>query len=70
MKKDRTERLGKARVKNNRQGTLAKAFGMDRQRIKSFNDEDRERTGDLRRLCMALNMGRENTRLRGISSEP
>src|SRR5712691_9485900 len=41
MKTDRTEKLTKARVKNRRQETLAKAFGTDRERIKSFTDEDR-----------------------------
>src|SRR5713226_158268 len=42
MKTDRTEKLAKARAKNSRQETLAKAFGADRERIKSFIEEYRE----------------------------
>ncbi|SRR5712692_1274886 len=42
MKTDRTEKLAKARAKNRLQETLAKSFGSDRERIKSFTDEDRE----------------------------
>jgi AbrB family looped-hinge helix DNA binding protein len=51
MKTDRTEKLAKARVKNSRQETLAKSFGTDRQRIKSFTDEDR---GEDRRFETSL----------------
>jgi|SRR5712664_2496648 len=40
MKTDKTEKLAKARVRNRRQETLAKTFGTDRERIKSFTDED------------------------------
>jgi hypothetical protein len=45
MKRVRIEKLAKARVKNRQQETLAKSFGTDRQRTKSFTDEDRGKDG-------------------------
>src|SRR5713226_2424853 len=51
MKTTRTDKFAKARVKISKQETLAKAFGRDRQRIKSFTGEDR---GEDRRFETSL----------------
>jgi len=51
MKTIRTEKFAKARVKISQQETPAKAFGRDRQQIKSFTDEDR---GEDRRFETSL----------------
>jgi AbrB family looped-hinge helix DNA binding protein len=51
MKRVRSEKPSKVRVKNSRKETLAKAFGTDRERIKSFTNEDR---GEDRRFERSL----------------
>jgi clan AA aspartic protease len=51
MKTTRTDKFAKARVKISKQETLAKAFGRDRQQIKSFTDEDK---GEDRRFETSL----------------